>query len=217
MSDRRRLVGFVAGLAGLLTGALLIAISFDATEEKSKAPLAPSEAMTSQGRAGPRAATNILAELRGQAERHERAMRLEDVRQVIGDPSAERDARRSELRHYAGEGDAAASVARRFFAAFAPYEVGRASPRDERELRSTTTPPFSRELPATEPRLPSGADQPPRARLRGLELALGRRAGGELASLELLAAVERDRERSPLAISMKRGRSGRWLVDGLGR
>lgn len=113
---------------------------------------------------------------------------------------------------------AAESIARRFFAAFARYELGELDPCIEASLRATATGAFARELIATPPRIPQPVRELGVAVLRRLEFVPGQIDGRKdgLLTAELVGSVERGGERTPIAIELAR-EGGEWRVAGIGR
>jgi len=213
VSERGRRLLFGVALLALAGGAgLLIALESGPEEESSfrreveRTSSAPGER--------PPEADKALAAISEHAGEHEETRDAHRVRKIVGDPSEERDVRRQEMRTFAADRAAAEPVARRFFAAFARYELGRVSRRVERGLRASTTSAFARELLRAPPRVPQGA--PSLARLGGLDFVAGESRGRRLVALEFVGSVARGRERTPLALALRRTGGG-WRVDALGR
>ena len=214
MSWRGRIALFCAAAALLAAGAALLALGGDRRGEERRAKGAGAE-----GAGGPKASAPAPAQAL------EELRRVEDERGERGRPPraiqklerVEEHEAPSELEWLHDERRTAEPIARRFFAAFSLYELGRHPAGVELELRATATRGFARELIAMPPRVPARGRAPARARLRELELVPGRYApSGELLELELLATVSREGRRSPLAIEMRREPGG-WRVSGLGR
>ena len=110
-------------------------------------------------------------------------------------------------------------VARRFFAAYSLYEIGKSSGAVRRNLTATAAPDFAEELLSAPPRVPAGAGRPSRAQLGRLQLVPGAQEApqAELTSIELVGEVKRAGQGSELlAISLELDRN-RWSVTGLGR
>ncbi len=125
--------------------------------------------------------------------------------------------RAGDLRRLDRERARSAPVARRFFSAFARYELGEFDHRITAQLRATATRRFAAELTGSPPRATelSSALQP--AELGRLVFVVGELdARDELASAELVGAVKRGRESSPIAIEMVQTQR-RWRVSGIGR
>jgi hypothetical protein len=210
VSKRRRLVLVGALLAPLVAAAVLLANNAGEDEiarppatrgpHDDRAPLAP------QLRA--RVAERIArAEIRREAE----AARREDPRGEPG-PTARL------LRLYERTRGEAEPAARRFFAAFSLYEVGRLGGDVGRELRVTSTGAFAQQLLGAPPRVPRGVSKPERAFLRRLEFVPGEpdASGRQLVSGELVGLVRRGGAEETIAIELRRSGRG-WRVSGLGR
>lgn len=164
-----------------------------------------------------RAEVELVERLSREAHRAANVADTRATRRAAGDPREESDqVRNQELRTYATEGRDANSVARRFLGAFFRYELGETTLRIERALRATTTGALTRELEAAAPRVPPGAQAPPRARLARLEFVPGETRSEQLVSADFVAAVARGAERTLVAISLRRVGDS-WLVDALGR
>lgn len=215
MSDPRRLLVGLA-IAVLAAGAAVIAVVSGGDREEPPALVAG----TSEAEQTERPsidADQVLAELREHADHAAEADDVHETREVAGDPTEEIDARHQEVATFEAERRNAEPVARRFFDAFALYELGEGSGAVERLIAQTTTPRFRRELLASRPpRVPDGIAAPPLARLVGLDFVPGRTRGAELLALEFVATIDRNGERTPLAIALRRAQGG-WLVDPLGR
>jgi hypothetical protein len=112
----------------------------------------------------------------------------------------------------------AAPVARRFLRAFALYEVGHLDGRIHAGLRTSATAEFFSELVSRPPRLPPGADLEPVGVAGDFELVpvAADPAGRELVEVELVGALRRVGERTPIGLRMLR-EEGRWRVAGLTR
>ena len=210
MSARRRLALFAALLAPLVVAAVLLASNGGEDEiarppatrgpDDERAPLA------SQLRA--RAAERIAhAAIRREAE----AARREDPHGELGPPA-------KALRLYERTRAEAEAAARRFFAPFSLYEVGRLDEEVGRELRVTATPTFAQQLLSAPPRMPPGVSKPERALLRRLEFVPGEpgASGCRLVSGELVGSVLRRGGEATIAIELRRVGRG-WRVSGLGR
>lgn len=120
------------------------------------------------------------------------------------------------LRRYVQLKRRAAPVARRFFGAFARYEVGAAGAEVAASLRATATTALARQLLRSPPRVRPTAGKPEPGTLGRLELVPGEVQGGRLASAELVGWLRREGERAPLAIELALER-GHWRVNGLGQ
>lgn len=214
MSRRGRIALFCAAAALLAAGAAVLVIAGEGPGEERPAENGAA-ASKSGPTAGPPPPAEVLEESRGRSRgRHEGGAPPDAIEEL---EQLEEGEAPSELERLGGERRAAEPTARRFFAAFSLYELGRLSARVERELRATATRAFARELISLPPRVPGGARAPARARFGALQLVPGRYApSGELAELELIATVGREGERSPMAIEMRREPGG-WRVSGLGR
>lgn len=210
MSARRRFALFAALLAPLVVAAVLLANNGGEDEiarppatrgpHDERAPLAP------QLRA--RAAERIArAEIRREAE----AARRED-------PHGEPGPTPRVLRLYERTRAEAEPAARRFFAAFSLYEVGRLDEEVGPELRAAATPAFAGRLLSAPPRMPPGLSKPARAFLRRLEFVPGEpdASGRRLVSGELVGLVRRGGGEETIAIELRRSGGG-WRVSGLGR
>lgn len=154
---------------------------------------------------------------------------VEEAERVVAEEEAER-AREAESEHAGEEGevsagvltrerralDGAEPVARRFFAAFARYELGEDSDAVADVITATVTPALAREL-GRPPRIPPGVAVPKRAALAGrLQLVALDGTPAELTEAELVGALERGGERSAVSLRMVRD-GGRWRVAALGR
>lgn len=205
MSRRSRLVVF-CGLCLLLVvaGAVLIALGPSETP-----PPTPETTTADTGRPE-------FEELEERAER--RGERL--TPQILKNGVAEHEEEPPPPPIYEQTRKVAEPVARRFFAAYSLYEIGKVDASVSRDLTATSDPEFSAELLSAPPRLPPGDKRPPRAELdRRLQLIPGPQevSQEELTSIELVGDVRRSGEGTALlAISMElEGR--RWRVTGLGR
>lgn len=98
------------------------------------------------------------------------------------------------------------AAARRFLAAFLPYEVGGLDGGLARRLRASATERFAAQLLAAPPRPRAGA-MPPRARLAGLAVSL--EGSGVLAE----GSLRRGGELESFTLRLERS-GGRWLVAG---
>jgi len=137
---------------------------------------------------------------------------------TVADPAEHRHRgpRRADLRRSRRTERGAEPVARRFFAAFARYELGARDASVSDQLRSTASKRFSAQLLGAPPRSPRTQTPAPPA-FGDLTLVPGAVAGsGRLTTIELVGELERAGERSPLAIELVRRRAG-WHVAGLGR
>jgi hypothetical protein len=210
VSARRRFALFAALLAPLVVAAVLLASNGGEDEiapppatrgtHYERAPLAP------QLRA--RAAARIArAAIRRAAE----AARREDPHGEAGPPA-------KTVRLYERTRAEAEPAARRFFAAFSLYEVGRLDKEVGRELRVIATPAFAERLLSAPPRVPPGVSKPERAVLRRLEFVPGEpdTAGRRLVSGELVGLVQRASGEETIAIELRRSGRG-WRVSGLDR
>jgi hypothetical protein len=113
---------------------------------------------------------------------------------------------------------AAESVGRRFFAAFARYELGELNPHVAATLRASATGEFAAELISTPPRVPGPIRERRVAELRGLAFVPGRTDAREqeILTAELVGWAGRGDRRSPIAIDLARTPRG-WRVAGIGR
>jgi hypothetical protein len=117
---------------------------------------------------------------------------------------------------HSGAQRSAEPIARRFFAAYSLYELGRLDDRVRAGLEATATGPFAAALLGAPPRVPPGAEAPPRAELGPLQLVPLAGEGRSLESIELVGAVRRGAASETFAILLERhGRP--WLVTGVGR
>lgn len=176
-------------------------------EPRLEAGLAP---VGRQGGAGEDAgAVEIVRALRREQELRE-ARDLEP-------PHGEEDAPRPrDLQRLKRQGTEAERIARRFFAAFARYELGLLDPLTEARLRETVTTRFARLLLAEPPRLPAGGERPALAELGELGFAPGAAGRGAMRTAELVGWVQRTGARTPLAIELELRARG-WRVSGIGR
>ena len=214
MSRRARLVLFAVAAAVLVGAGALFALD------------------GGEGRAGRVAA----ADRSGSAEvRAEEVKAIQD--QVVDDAAAEVDAERArelrahdprEERHHAEPRPAdirrlerieaeAEAVARKFFAAFARYELGTVDAAIREAFRRTVTPRFARTLLGDPPRIPPGVERPVRAALGELQFVAGESDPEELEVREgeLVGEVDRDGSRTPIAIEVVN--HGGWRVAGVAR
>lgn len=205
MSRRGRVAAFVV-CCGLLIAAAAVLIVVGPSEP----PAEPAE--TTSTTAGP----PEFQELEEQAqEREERA-----EPRIARNGVAEHEEEPESPAIYERTRRIAEPVARRFFAAYSLYEVGRLDAAVRRELLATAAPDFAEQLLGAPPCVPAGGARPRRAELgRRLQLVPGAQEApqAELTSIELVGEVLRAGEGSEiLAISMELdGR--RWVVTGLGR
>jgi hypothetical protein len=134
------------------------------------------------------------------------------------DPHREPGPTPSVLRLYERTRAEAEPAARRFFAAFSLYEVGRLDEEVGRELRVGATPAFAEQLLSAPPRMPRGVSKPERAFVRRLEFVPGEpdASGRRLVSGELVGVVQRGGGEETIAIELRRSGGG-WRVSGLGR
>jgi hypothetical protein len=154
-----------------------------------------------------RAAERITrAEIRDEAQ----AARRED-------PEGEPGPTPRVLRLYERTAADAELAARRFFAAFSLYEVGRLGAGVTREVRVTATPAFANQLLSAPPRVQPGVSKPERALLGRLEFVPGEpdASGRRLVSGELVGVVQRGGREETIAIELRRSGRG-WRVSGLG-
>lgn len=205
MSRRSRLVAFGAlCLLLVAAGAVLIALGPSETSP-------PPAETTTVDRGRPE-----FSELEERAE--VRGERVEE--QILKNGVAEEEEEPPPPPIYGQTRKVAEPVARRFFAAYSLYEIGRLDASVRRELTATADADLAAELLAEPPRLPPGGKRPPRAELgRRLQLVPGPQETSqeELTSIELVGDVTRAGEGTVLlAIAMELdGR--RWRVTGLGR
>ena len=146
--------------------------------------------------------------------------RAEEVKRVVEakeeDPDGEPGPSERDLAALTKLGAEAKPVARRFFAAFAAYEVGAGDSEELAVLRATASPALVDELLSTPPRVPPGAAAPERARLGKLEFVPGNVERGRIVGAELVGELRRAGEAEPIAIELRLS-AGEWLVLGLGR
>lgn len=203
MSRRSRIVVFAALCLLLATaGALLIALG------PSQTPPPAAEPRATSGRPE-------FEELERQAV--QRQQRVEP--RILRDGVAEHEEEPPPPPIYEQTRRVAEPVARRFFAAYSLYEIGRLDRAVERDLRTSADPDFAEELLSALPRVPTGGARPPRAELGRLQLVPGAQDApqAELTSIELVGEVRRAGEGSALlAISLEL-LDGRWRVRGIGR
>lgn len=203
MSRRSRIVVFAALCLLLATaGALLIALG------PSQTPPPAAEPRATSGRPE-------FEELERQAV--QRQQRVEP--RILRDGVAEHEEEPPPPPIYEQTRRVAEPVARRFFAAYSLYEIGRLDRAVERDLRTSADPDFAEELLSALPRVPTGGARPPRAELGRLQLVPGAQDApqAELTSIELVGDVRRAGEGSALlAISLEL-LDGRWRVRGIGR
>ena len=207
MSDRTRTVLSWTVLCVLaLAGACFAAIH----EPGVEADQSVGERRPSISRAA--GAPGVVRKLRG---RHE----VRDSRELRG-PEAEGDdaPRRRDLRGLARDRARAELVARRFFAAFARYELGGVDRSVKGELRRTATETLARKLVASPPRVAGVEERPAAGELVGLQFVAGAsdNRGRRLRTAELVGLVAREGVRSPIAIELVRSADG-WRVSGIGR
>jgi len=218
VSERRRIAVFCVAAALLGAGGALLA--FAGGEEDALAPASTTAGAGVQeldkGAPGEQLIAQLQSETREELERAEHAARRQELVE-LKEHEAEPETREAERLAFASERASAQLAARRFFSAFARYELGELTPRIERELQVTSTIALARQLLAASPRVSTGAGAPSRARLRGLEFVPRRLRGGELVSLELVGTVDRGGAKTPVAIAIRRAGGDRWLVDALGR
>lgn len=110
----------------------------------------------------------------------------------------------------------AETVARRFYGAFARYELGALDARTLVALRATSTGAFAHELTEAPPRLTAPARRAAPGELGALTFVAGDSAAGELRTAELVGAVLRGGPRSPIAIELVADTDG-WRVSGISR
>jgi hypothetical protein len=212
MSPRARMTLFVIAAALLVATGVLFALGGG---EEPPEPVSRQSPVAGEWRSVAEAASeHVLEEQRAEAE----ATRARELRRhdPQGDPGhAEprpRDERRLEL-----IGDEAEAVAGEFYGAFAAYELGSLDAEIRATVRATATRAFARTLLAAPPRVPLGAEQPGRGGLGSLQFVTvdSHPARREVAAAELVGEVERDGERSPIAIELVN--HGGWRVAGISR
>lgn len=214
MSARRRQLAVAVTV--LVAGAAIVA-ALSGGEGDRSGSLTERPAIAAQARPVPPPAAELAAPMSGAVSKRSAATRRRRLRERIGDPGQERDARRSETRVYQSQRRAAESVAQRFLGAFMRYELGELGSAVRRQLEETATKRLAGELLAAPPRVPSGAAAPAPGRLVDLDFAPGESQGGRLARTEFVATLSRAGERDQVAISLRRVEADRWAVDGLGR
>jgi hypothetical protein len=209
MSHRRAIaVAFaiaaaIGGLAALLAG--------DGADEPAAGKAAPAAEKARKVAASPAELRDRLAEAANRsAERQaSRQARRESADGEPGPSSAD-------LRHYDQLRAEAEPIARRFFQAFALYELGRGGRRVAADLGATATAQLVDQLFSKPPRRPPGPPAPEQAQLGRLEFVPGAVGAGRIVSAELVGRVHRSDAVKPIAIELAAG-SGGWLVVGLGR
>jgi len=146
--------------------------------------------------------------------------RAEEVKRVVEakaeDPDGEPGPSERDLAALAKLGADAKPVARRFFGAFAAYEVGAGDSEELAVLRATASPALVDELLSTPPRVPLGAAAPEAARLGKVEFVPGNVERGRTVGAELVGELRRGGEAEPIAIELRLS-AGEWLVLRLGR
>ncbi len=151
------------------------------------------------------------------AAKIERAEEADDVVEAKEeDPDGEPGPSERDLAALPNLGAEAEPVARRFFGAFAAYEVGEAGFQERAVLRATASPALVDELVLTPPRVPPGAAAPEAAMLGKVEFVPGNVERGRIVGAELGGELRRGGEAEPIAIELRLS-AGEWLVVGLGR
>lgn len=217
MSERARIALFALAVA-LLAGAGLF-FSSRGDPESAQPVDARSRALSVPAGAAAAEELEARGQVLSQLERSQREAKVDAAAELDptkGEHTGPKPADLERLERIEAEAE---PVARRFFAAFSRYELGELDRRIERELRATSTADFADELIGVPPRLPAGAELPARGELsERLDFVAGESdpARREVLAAELVSYVDRDGERSPIAIEMTLER-GRWLVAGIGR
>lgn len=211
MSERARMAVFGLAVAMLVGAGAYFALREDSAEPPSDRGAIAASAPAQRASAS----EQVLTEIR----HHKREEVVAEARRE--DPINEEDdhgQRPHDLQVLEDEGERAEPIARRFFSAFALYELGDVDRRIDHELRATATAAFARELLAAPPRIPPGTERLARAKLGRLEFVAGKAdpKRRRLVSGELVGSVDRAGKRSPLAIGVIVKRGG-WRVAGLGR
>lgn len=213
MSPRARMTLFLIATVLLVGAGVLFALG---DGEEQRAPVSTQSPTAGETQSVAEAASKeLLQEERAEAEAEgERELRRHDPR---GDPdhaeARPRDERR--LERIAGE---AKAVAREFYEAFAAYELGSLDAGIRATFRSAATRAFARTLLAPPPpRVPLGAPQPGKGELGSLQFVAldSDPARRQVAAAELVGEVERDGQRSPIAIELIY--DGGWRVVGISR
>jgi hypothetical protein len=206
---RRRLL-FAALLAPLVVAALLLANA--GGKDELAGPRATSGSRDERAPSAPQLRARAAERIAGAQIRHEaQAARRED-------PQGEPGPRPRVRRLYERTRAEAQPAARRFFAAFSLYEVGRLDHAVARELRATATPAFAEELLAEPPRVPVGVSRAERGALGRLEFVPGEPDASRrrLVSGELVGVIRRGSRGETIAIGVRRWVGG-WRVSRLGR
>ena len=206
MSPRARIALFCALVAPLVVASLyLLVFAGDSPPDR---PAADEDAAAAQAAARAEA---VVAE-KQRDERREAA-------HAAGDAQAEHEPgpRAEDVALYEATQAVAEPVARRFFDAFARYELGELSAEVTDELAATATRDLAAELLDAPPRFPPGAPKPKPGELGALEFVPleGDAAGEQIVEADLVGTVIRDGERSPVSLRMKL--DGRWRVAAVDR
>lgn len=200
MSAAKRIALTAALLAPLVVAVALVAQGGEGGQSPETEAAASTASVTREGATVLRA---VKRERRG-VRRHQ--IMREDPDSEAGPTSK---ALKVELKLLVG----AEPVARRFFAAFSLYELGRVDRATARQIERTSTSALARTL-ASVPRV-FGA--PSRARLGPVQLGGVRRVRGKAAALELIGRVSRDGRSRTISIQLVRASAGdSWRVAGLG-
>lgn len=204
MSERRR-IALALAVAASLGG---LALLFGSREEAELPEREQPSASPEQG------SEELRSELRKRIERGEV---LEEARAAKReDPQGEPGPRERTLRHYAALGRAAEPVGRRFFAAFARYELGKVDRELVATLRSTASAGFARELLRSPPRLPPATGKIPKLAVLGrVEFVPGAVSRGRIVGGELVGYVSRGGRSEPIALRLAL-EHGRWRIAGIG-
>jgi hypothetical protein len=212
-----RLLAVVAALLPLVGAAVYLVLHPSETSNPVPA-VSTRTAPDSQGvtthRSGPKQTEGIVERVQdktAEAAEEKQAARAGDQPQSRGPRAHGRKAQAVRA-----AGGAATEEARRFFAAFSLYEIGRLDGQVRATIAATATTAFARELLTQPPVLPPGMKPPPRASLasatfipaKGSELPV--RMGG------VVVAIERAGKRTDASLEMRLV-GGRWRVAALGQ
>jgi hypothetical protein len=213
--NRRARIALFAFAATLLLGAGT-RFALSGGEEPAAPALSPEGA--GSGEAPTEEVEAIRDRIVAEAQAEVDAERARELRAL--DPREDRDhaqPRRRDVRRLARIEADAAAVADEFFAAFARYELGGVDATIRAAFRRTATWGFARTLLAEPPRIPPGVESPVRAELVELQFVARESDPERLEVLagELVGEVERDGERTPIAIEVVN--DGGWRVAGVSR